>query len=160
MVDSVCEDCGLVYSTTPYYTKIQCNSALGGKPNSYHDVANGSFYIWESWNFSSTSIGGGFIGALRPGGGLGGKTKVITFYLSDYQNNLSDVEDIIGSYLTKNTVTEKVIIVGTFHDLSRAGLIRNKSQERIQSIRFIEKLGISLEIIVSTKQGFHKAKDL
>ena len=121
MGDEYCKDCGLIYSTGP--TPIPCNS-FHGTQTTYHDVVDpGWFYVWDRSMYFGSG-GGGFASTIRPGqgGGLHQKSKLLFIDLDDFVNNPSDVLDEIYSYLTKNGITEWIVVKGTLEQHANARL--------------------------------------
>jgi len=165
MLDQYCEDCGLIYSPTPYHQTINCNPLLSHD----HDVAIGSFYIWDRSAYSS-NFGGGFASTIRLGQGSNShqKTKILFIDCDDFANNLSDILDEIYLYLTKNSITEKIVIKGTLEQLAKARLSFGGGYRRLHprgpisydasknfkparlndNLRFLKKIGIKVSLLV------------
>ena len=163
MLDQYCEDCGLIYSKTPFHQTINCNSAMGGVALHSHDVAIGSFYIWDRSAYSSNQ-GGGFVSTVRSGqGGSHAKTKIMYIDLQDFVNNLQDVLGEIYSYLTRNAVTVEVVVHGTRSQHFKAKLTETKKGKLLISkkLSWMKLIGIKLSLIVfddSSKTKFKTSR--
>jgi hypothetical protein len=155
-----CEDCCLVYSTTPYHNSIPCHSAIGGVKHAFHDVAIDYFYIWERSAYSSNQ-GRGIVSTIRPGQGGSHveKKEILYIDLQDYVNNLRDVLDEIYSHLTKNAVTVEVVVHGTLRQHWMAKLTLGKGARKLQdSLSWMKLIGIKLSLIVCDNSTKKKSK--
>ena len=174
MGEHYCGDCHLIYSVGIY--PKDCDDLNGNVINGLHDVENGSYYVWER-NMYSSNLGGGFASTIRlgQGGNSHQKTKILFIDCNDFANNLSDILEEIYLYLTKNSITERIVIKGTLEQLAKARLsfgggyrrhrptgaisydpsLQSKPARLNDNLRFLKKIGIRVSLLVyddSTKK--------
>ena len=173
MGEHYCGDCHLIYSSGMH--PKDCDDFNGNVRFGRHDVEKGSYYIWER-NMYSSNLGGGFASTIRLGQGSSHqKTKILFIDCDDFpQNQLSDILEEIYLYLTKNSITEKILIRGTPKQLAKARLTIGGGYRRHPSgsimfdpsrilkparlhndLRFLKKIGIRVSLLVyddSTKK--------
>ena len=117
----------------------------------------------------SSNLGGGFASTIRLGQGSSHqKTEILFIDCDDFANNLSDILEEIYLYLTKNSITEKIVIKGTPEQLAKARLTFGGGYRRLHpggpisfdpsrhfkparlndDFRFLKKIGIDVSLLV------------
>lgn len=174
MSEHYCGDCHLIYSIGIH--PKDCDDMNGNVKLGRHDVKKGSYYVWER-NMYSSNLGGGFASTIRLGQGSNShqKTKILFIDCDDFANNLSDILEEIYLYLTKNSITEQIVIKGTLEQLAKARLSFGGGYRKLHpraevfydpsspfrltrlndKLRFLKKIGIRVSLLVyddSTKR--------
>jgi len=174
MGEHYCGYCRLIYSIGIH--PKDCDDMNGNVKLGVHDVKKGSYYVWER-NMYSSNLGGGFASTIRLGQGSNShqKTKILFIDCDDFANNLSDILEEICLYLTKNSITEQIVIKGTLEQLAKARLSTGGCYRRlfgrgeivydpsrdgaivslVNNLRFLKKIGIRVSLLVyddSTKR--------